>query len=145
MVKKKHQVSFYAFAWKTCFRKFLCFRMKNLPDVSFWPQNSEKSNITKTGSFLSKMYKMYEIVQKCTKCTKYSKLCWCTKYCESPHLHNKILCITTFTQIVMYFTLHLKIVKIHKILCIAQITLYCTQKYCEPLQLHKLYCIVHKL
>ena len=61
------------------------------------------------------MYKMYENVQNihcetnCADAQNIVNLHICTtKYYVSPHLHNKILCISTFAQIVLYFTLHLK-------------------------------------
>ena len=54
---------------------------------------------------------MYKNIQNCADVQNIVNLHICTtKYYVSPHLH--------------YI---LKIVKIHKILCIAQITLYCTQ------------------
>ena len=77
------------------------------------------------------MYKIYENVQN-IHCE--------TNCADAQNIVNLHICTTKY-----YVSPHFKIVKIHKILCIAQITLYCTQKYCEPLQLRKLYCIVHKL
>ena len=64
--------------------------------------------------------------QKCTKCTKLYKNVQNVQNiqncADAQNIVNLHICTTKY-----YVSPHFKIVKIHKILCIAQITLYCTQ------------------